>query len=184
MEEVYAKMGFPGCLGKRFLHCRDTSYSFKHDEFLIMMIDTGSVDGVHVHWARCPFKLQARHKGAKGVPTRFHSVHRCFVLRFVLRSNLTSELSDTTRSFNVTVDHRRFVQHISATLNDKTTVRTVRYDSHVTAVQRGLFKDFCFKVILFYHLFPVVMSHYLLSLYSLFQTEHIPGVLTSILGDQ
>ena len=107
------------------------------------------------------------------------------MLRFVLRSNLTSELSDTTRSFNVTVDHRRLVQHISAskagTLNDKT---TVRYDSHVTAVRRGLFKDFCFKVILFYHLFPVVMSHYLLSLYSLFQTEHIPGVLTSILGDQ
>ena len=26
VEEVYAKMGFPGCLGKRYLHCRGTCY--------------------------------------------------------------------------------------------------------------------------------------------------------------
>jgi hypothetical protein len=93
VERVYAKMGFPGCLG--------------------------SVDGVHLHWARCPARLLSRHKGAKGY---------------------------ASRSFNVTVDHRKFVQHVASSkpgaMNDKS---TVRYDPHVIAVRRGQYKDFRFK---------------------------------------
>ena len=94
VEEVYARMGFPGCVG--------------------------SVDGVHLHWARCPARLLSRHKGAKGYPTR---------------------------SFNVTVDHRRFVRHVACskpgTMNDKS---SVRYDPHVLSVRQGKYKDYKFKV--------------------------------------
>lgn len=94
VEHVYARMGFPGCVG--------------------------SVDGVHLHWGRCPARLLTRHKGAKGYPTR---------------------------SFNVTVDHRRFVQHVASskpgTMNDKS---SVRYDPHVIAVRQGMYKDFRYKL--------------------------------------
>jgi len=87
VEEVYSKMGFPGCVG--------------------------SVDGVHVHWARCPLGLQPRHKGAKGYPSR---------------------------SFNVTVDHRRMIQRVASSkpgaMND---VTAVRYDPHVNSVKDGLY---------------------------------------------
>ena len=124
-------------------------------------------------WGTCTlgtvsFQIASKTQGCQG---RSYKVSFCvcvlvdFFLRFVLlRSDLTFELSDTTRSFNVTVDHRRLVQHISAskagTLNDKT---TVRYDSHVCAVRRGLFKDFCFKVIFLYSLVSDFLFHYLQS---------------------
>jgi hypothetical protein len=129
VEEIYAKLGFPGCLG--------------------------SVDGVHLHWARCPHKLLARHKGSKGVPTRYHDEYY-FVFIMVHYSIVCVCLSKylhvmvvlfLSRSFNVTVDHRRFVRHISCSkpgvMNDKT---SVRYDPHITNVRRGLYKDFRFKV--------------------------------------
>ena len=94
IERVYAKMGFPGCLG--------------------------SVDGVHVGWARCPSRLLPRHKGAKGYPSR---------------------------SFNVTVDHRRFIQHVAAskpgTMNDKS---SVRHDPFIVGVRAGLYRHFRFRV--------------------------------------
>jgi len=87
VEAVYRRMGFPGCVG--------------------------SVDGVHVAWAKCPMGLQPRHKGAKGYPSR---------------------------SFNVTVDHRRMIQRVACSkpgaMND---VTSVRYDPHVTAMKDGLY---------------------------------------------
>jgi len=94
VEKVYAKMGFPGCVG--------------------------SVDGVHVSWSKCPAGLLTRHKGAKGHPTR---------------------------SFNVTVDHRRMIQRVACSkpgaFND---VTSVRYDPHVTGMQNGLYSDYEYKV--------------------------------------
>ena len=80
----------------------------------------GSTDGVHVAWSRCPAGLLNRHKGAKGVPTR---------------------------SFNITVDHRRFIQHVASSkpgaLNDKT---AVRYDSYIGRVRGGLHAEYCFAI--------------------------------------
>ena len=49
----------------------------------------GSTDGVHVAWSCCPSALLSRHKGAKGMPTR---------------------------SCNVTVDHCRFIQSVSSSI--------------------------------------------------------------------
>lgn len=76
----------------------------------------GSVDGVHVAWDKCPHRLQARHKGSKQKPTR---------------------------TFNVTVDHRKFIRHVASSkpgsVNDKT---SVRYDPHLVRVRNGLYKHF------------------------------------------
>lgn len=89
VEEMYAKMGFPGCLGKQRLHLCVSFILSKYSEFL-NMIHTGSVDGVHVHWVRCPFKVQALHKGVKGVPTRSCCVCGCVFIFFTIRDVFVS----------------------------------------------------------------------------------------------
>ena len=76
----------------------------------------GSTDGVHVAWSSCPSALLSRHKGAKGMPTR---------------------------SFNVTVDHRRFIHAVASskpgTINDKT---AVRYDQYLCTVRQGRYSQY------------------------------------------
>ena len=71
---------------------------------------------VHVAWDKCPHRLHARHKGSKQKPTR---------------------------SFNVTVDHKKFIRHVASlkpgSINDKT---AVRYDPHLVRVRNGLYQNF------------------------------------------
>eukprot|EP00965_Chrysotila_dentata_P078480 2585820-Pleurochrysis_carterae.AAC.1 len=74
---VYEKLGFPGAI------C--------------------SIDGVHIHWARCPSKQWAAHKGKEGCPTRVYNVacdHTRHVLHVIGHSHPGARNDKSLARFN------------------------------------------------------------------------------------